>query len=158
MPRPPACVSFAPGAYEAMAAHARAAYPEECCGLLTGSSEAPLFIAGAHPCRNVLGRGVGARTAYLLDFRDLEGVERDSRALDRHIAGAFHSHVEAGAQFSEVDRRLALLEDGVPAFPSWIQVVLDVRSDGVHDTRIYLWDAASNEFREIGWKLDPEAA
>jgi proteasome lid subunit RPN8/RPN11 len=136
-----------------MAAHARAGYPEECCGLLTGPREAPLTISLAHPCRNVLFRTHRARNGYLLDFRDLARVESEASALGGRVAGVFHSHVEAGAHFSAEDRRLSLIEDRAPSFADWLQIVLDVRADVLGDTRIYRWDAASNEFREIGWVL-----
>jgi proteasome lid subunit RPN8/RPN11 len=149
-------VAIARAAFEGMAAHARAAYPEECCGLLTGREEGAL--AGAHPCRNLQNQyherfpeeyPRDARTAYLLDYRDLERVDAQARGRGERVRGIFHSHVDVGAYFSEEDVRVALMGGEEPAFADFVHIVLDARADGVRGGKAFRWDPSLRAFREV---------
>src|SRR5258705_12978581 len=62
-----------------------------------------------------------ARTAYYIDPKDLLRIgdlERDGFDVDV----IYHSHIDAGAYFSETDRRQALF-GGLPAYPAALYVV-----------------------------------
>ena len=101
-------------AEELAAIHAQAVreYPHESCGLiLTRGGERRVL-----PCRNIqeelhakdpARHPRDARTAYYIDPQDLLRIDR----LDREgfaVAVIYHSHIDAGAYFSETDRRQAL--------------------------------------------------
>ncbi len=110
-------------------AHAAAAYPEECCGLL--------FDDGARRCENVQNtlhdedRAAFPRTARRA-FRLAAG---DQLALARSFDGdrparvLYHSHVDAGAYLSAADVDGATL-GGMPLHPTLLHLVVAVR-DGV---------------------------
>ena len=56
-----------------------------------------------------------ARTAYYIAHEDLLEIgRRESEGFEVQVI--YHSHVDAGAYFSETDRRNAMI-DGAPAYP-----------------------------------------
>lgn len=68
-----------------MDAHARAALPNECCGLLVG---APAEIVRAVRTRNLR----PSPTRYRVDPKDHFDAIRAARAEGRAVVGAYHSH------------------------------------------------------------------
>ena len=65
-----------------------------------------------------------ARTAYYIAHEDLLEIgRREGEGFEVRVI--YHSHVDAGAYFSETDRRNAML-DGVPAYPQATYVVVAV--------------------------------
>ena len=60
----------------------------------------------------------------------------------------YHSHVDAGAYFSETDRRNALV-DGQPAYPGTTYVVIEVREGRAQDARAFRWDDPRSDFAEL---------
>jgi adenylyltransferase/sulfurtransferase len=156
-------VILRPSAWEAMVAHARAAYPEECCGLLVGPPHRAGVLTRAAPCRNLQNLyhqrfpedyPRDARTAYLLDFRDLERTEEEAVARGERVAGIFHSHVDVGAYFSDEDRRVALLGGEEPTFPDFVHIVIDARAGDVRGARAYRWDPAARDFGEVPLEVE----
>jgi proteasome lid subunit RPN8/RPN11 len=150
-------VTVTRAAFDAMAAHARAAYPDECCGLLTAPAGRPREILAAHPCRNLQNDYHArfpdeyprdARTAYLLDYRDLERVAGEAETRGERLVGIFHSHIDVGAYFSAEDERVALMGGDTPAFPEFTHIVLDTRAGGVHGGKAFRWDEAARAFVE----------
>ena len=77
-------------------AHAAAAWPEECCGLLSGRAgeraAAPaLEIASAHPCRNLAARPARAFEIDPQAWLDLRtALARQGGGAE--IVGCYHSH------------------------------------------------------------------
>lgn len=143
---------------EAIQRHARADYPSECCGVLLvrpgaeGDVDARRLLA----CRNIQDelhtRDPGrfprtARTAYYIAHEDLLEIGR-REAEGFEVRVIYHSHVDAGAYFSETDRRNALL-DGVPAYPQATYVVVAVAEGRVVDTRAHRFSAETREFVEV---------
>ncbi len=135
--------------------HAEADYPAECCGVI-------LLRTGAdpdrrvYPCRNI--QDVlhvkdparfprDSRTAYYMAHEDLLEIGRkEAQGYGVHVI--YHSHVDAGAYFSETDRQNALF-DGEPAYPSTIYVVVAVKSGRADETRAFRWDGARRDFVEV---------
>jgi proteasome lid subunit RPN8/RPN11 len=162
----PSSVTVPHDAFEIMAAHARAAYADECCGLLIAPAEAARGkeLVRAIPCRNLQNQYHArfpeeyprdARTAYLLDPRELARADDEARARGERVAGIFHSHIDVGAYFSEEDVRVALMGGDEPAFADFVHIVLDARRDEdgsgprVHGARAFAWDATAHAFREL---------
>lgn len=137
--------------------HAQAAeeYPAECCGVILARPERPadrIFLR----CRNVqdelhrrdpVRHPRNARTAYYIDPRDLLAIGRHEGAGYR-VRTIYHSHIDAGAYFSETDKRNALV-DGEPAYPDATYVVVSVLEGQVRAAAAFHWDAASRDFVEI---------
>jgi proteasome lid subunit RPN8/RPN11 len=94
----PAIVRIRQAVLEAIAAHARDALPQECCGLLLGSVDE---IEHAYRARN----DRQSATSYLVAPEDHFAALRFARAREIDVAGAYHSHPRGSALPSETDRR-----------------------------------------------------
>lgn len=110
----------------AIQTHARAAYPEECCGALLGRSDAARARAGtaaapatgAEPAihtRRELSRAVplanewdGNRVErYLIPAEVVRRVEAAARRSGLELVGFYHSHPDGAAVPSAFDREVA---------------------------------------------------
>lgn len=144
-----------PGELEAIQRHAEADYPAECCGvvLVRPASEAERRL---FPCRNIQDELHAkdpqrfprtARTAYYIAHPDLLEIgRRESEGFEVRVI--YHSHVDAGAYFSETDRGNAMI-DGAPTYPTATYVVVGVSRGRVAETRAHRWSAEKAEFVEI---------
>ena len=112
--------TLSPDALQAIYAHARRDYPNECCGIVHGPKDQAIADQ-VTVCENIQNRlhaedpgrfTRDARTAYALD----------TRVLDKSLRGptpgkiVYHSHVDVGSYFSETDQAAALFDDE-PAHP-----------------------------------------
>jgi adenylyltransferase/sulfurtransferase len=134
-----AAQALTPTALDAIRAHAAAAYPDECCGLV--------FDDGVHRCTNVQdalhaadpdGFPRTARRAFrladaeqLLLARSFDGP-RPARVL-------YHSHVDADAYLSAADVAGATL-DGRPLYPELLHLVVAVRDGVPGDAVLFVLD------------------
>jgi proteasome lid subunit RPN8/RPN11 len=134
---------------------AEAAYPAECCGLLLVRPASPPERK-LRPCRNVQDELHArdaerfprtSRTAYYIAHEDLLAISREQSA-GWEVAVIYHSHIDAGAYFSETDRRNALV-DGLPAYPGTTYVVVEVREGRAGDVRAFRWDEPRRDFAEV---------
>jgi proteasome lid subunit RPN8/RPN11 len=149
---------------QAIQDHARATYPAECCGVLLvrtrGEAERRLLLR----CRNIQdelhAKDPGrfprtARTAYYIAHEHLLEIgHRESEGFEVQII--YHSHVDAGAYFSETDRRNAMV-DGTPAYPTATYVVVGVTQGRVAETRAHRFDADAGEFAEVALVIGEHA-
>jgi proteasome lid subunit RPN8/RPN11 len=136
-------------------------YPEESCGvIITRGDERRLLrcrnvqneLHARDPARNPR----TARTAYHIDPQDLLRIGR----LEGEGFGVtiiYHSHVDAGAYFSETDRRQALM-GGEPTYPGTTYLVTSVMGGRAEATRAFRWDEAQREFLTVGSWGDPADA
>ncbi len=84
-----------------MLAEARAAFPDECCGLLLGRDGR---IEEARPARNVHPEPA---TRFEIDPHALIAAHRAERTDGPRVCGYYHSHPEGAAEPSAVDRARA---------------------------------------------------
>ena len=118
--------------------HARAAFPDECCGYLVGPRSAG--VDAAVQCRNAQRDGEhpthpdrGADTGFVIAGAELLGFAR-SLDSDRPARVVYHSHTNGRAYFSEVDRQVAGAD--VAAALGRVRracVCIDLREHGVGD-------------------------
>ena len=124
--------SFAPEALRGIARHASESAPAECCGVLVGDSAGlilwvvPVQNSAAHP-----------QDSYEMEPFALERAYDETERLGLRVLGVYHSHVEVGAYFSSVDRRLAL-DRGEPTYP--LYVVAGVRAGRCDELKAFCWD------------------
>lgn len=133
-------------------------YPHESCGVVVARGEERRLVR----CRNVqnelhakdpVGHPRDARTAYYIDPADVLRLCRMESA-GYAIRVIYHSHVEAGAYFSETDRSRALF-DGQPIYPDATYLVASVTrqphagAPAVDAAAAFRWDAARRDFVEI---------
>ena len=133
---------------------ARAAFPAECCGWLTGPADGDAVDA-VRPAVNAQDAGghptVAERTAeraYVLNSEDLLALNRslDSARPARII---YHSHPNGQAYFSDTDRTVATSPwgDG-PAYPVQ-QLVVGIDEARVVEAALFGWDDAAVGFVEL---------
>ncbi|MBI2680350.1 MAG: M67 family metallopeptidase [Candidatus Solibacter usitatus] len=85
-----------------MVEHARATYPNECCGAMLGSLDGGgKQVKIALPLDNVSQGSQAAR--YELRPEDLLRADREARRHQMDLIGIYHSHPDCGAYFSETD-------------------------------------------------------
>jgi len=145
-------VILTPDEVEQIQAQAKAEYPAESCGVvLTRNGERRLI-----PCRNVQNdlhardperHPRDARTAYYIDPADLLRIGR-LEGEGFIVSVIYHSHIDAGAYFSETDRRNALLGDE-PLYPQATYIVTSVREGQVDAMAAFKWDSSQRGFAEI---------
>lgn len=150
-------VELAPAALAAIRAHARRAYPRECCGVVyaaTGSALADR-VREAQNLQDQLHAEDprryprDARTAYHLDLASLLAMSKSlhepgAREIARLV---YHSHCDAGAYFSASDHAAAVL-DGQPAFPV-DHLVVAVSAAGAGEAAQFSWDARAARYVEV---------
>lgn len=131
---------------------ARAAFPYECCGWLTGPTGT---VTALRACANAQDAGDhptaadrGAETAYVIAGADLLAFNRafDEPAPPRVI---YHSHPNGRAYFSATDREVATSPwgDG-PTYPVQ-QLVVGIDQRRVTEAALFAWSDDDNGFIEI---------
>jgi proteasome lid subunit RPN8/RPN11 len=87
----------------AMLAHAKAAYPDECCGAMLGRHDGQNWqVISAIAVENAAGDDA-RRTHYEIGSHDLVGIAREARQRQLEIAGFYHSHPDCEAAWSATD-------------------------------------------------------
>lgn len=128
-------------------AHAREADPEECCGLICGSDKEP--YRSVVRCRNDMtlqhqrdpeSYPRDGRQGFYMNEQDYLRADDDAGARGERITCVYHSHVEAGAYFSEMDQDFASQE--LFPFPAADHLVVSVIGGKVVDQAIFRRDPA----------------
>ncbi len=149
----PAPIAIPRELLECAYAEARAAFPAECCGWLTGADDSAVDAlracvnqqdAGDHPTA----ANRSAETAYVIAGDDLLAFSKsfDGDAPARII---YHSHPNGRAYFSDTDRAVAASPwgDG-PAYPVQ-QLVVGLDDQRVVEAALFAWSDADEGFVEI---------
>ena len=101
-------VTLAPTLADALRAAAKAAYPNECCGLLEGVRDGDAFqVHALHPARNRAPRS----DRFEIDAADHIAAQKAARANGRTIIGCYHSHPDGAATPSATDQAGAAQDD-----------------------------------------------
>jgi len=134
---------------ETIRAQAVEEYPFESCGVVLRRDGERRLLR----CRNAQNELHGrdpirhprdARTAYYIDPKDLLRIG-DLERQGFTVAVIYHSHIDAGAYFSETDRRQAVV-GGEPAYPDAVYVVTSVVRGLVDAMAAFRWDVACRDF------------
>ena len=134
---------------------AEAEYPEECCGVVLVREREPADRT-VMACRNIqnakhaedpLRFPRDARHAYYMDPQDIQAFSR-READGWRVHVIYHSHVDAGAYFSETDRQNALV-GGEPAYPGATYIVLAVREGAAAEANAFRWDPAARDLAGV---------
>ena len=121
-------------------AHAREAYPAECCGYVTDRAVVR--------CRNAQAEVAivadrTTETAFAIDGAELFALVR---SFDTHVPArvVYHSHSNGRAYFSTLDREASR----VGRYPVQ-HLVVGVTAEGVTECAQFGWDAAAEDFVEL---------
>jgi proteasome lid subunit RPN8/RPN11 len=119
-------------AWQAMIAHARKTYPNECCGAMLGSVDGgEKLVRTAVPLENAFAGEQGER--YEIRPHDLVAAEAAARKQGMDLIGIFHSHPDCDAYFSKTD-----LENSCPWYSF---VVLSIKKGEFNHANSFLPDA-----------------
>ena len=134
---------------ETIRAQAVQEYPFESCGVVVrrGDERRLLHCRNAQNelhARDSARHQRDARTAYYIDPKDLLRIG-DLERQGFGVAVIYHSHIDAGAYFSETDRRQALM-GGEPAYPGAVYVVTSVVGGAVEAVAAFCWDGTRRDF------------
>jgi proteasome lid subunit RPN8/RPN11 len=113
----------------AMVAHARQAYPNECCGAMLGSLDGETKVVNqAIALRNAFQGEQAAR--YELRPEDLLAADKAARERGMDLIGIYHSHPDCDAYFSKTD-----LQNSCPWYSF---VVLSIQKGEFHHANSWL--------------------
>lgn len=147
-----ATVALTPATLRALREHARATYPDECCGLILrrGGREE------VRPIRNIQDELHAAdperyprpaRIAYYMDGKELLAVLNEVDRDGWQVAAFYHSHPDHAAYFSEEDTERALFR-GEPLYPDTVYVVIALDAAEVRALKAFRWDPDARGFVE----------
>jgi proteasome lid subunit RPN8/RPN11 len=131
--------------------HALDAVPEECCGMITGTSEA--VFSSVRRMANVMTRmhvsdaasfPRDGRTGYYMAEAEYLMAQKEAEDRGERVTALYHSHVETDAYLSSED--LAYAESPIFPFPGAFQIVLSVVGDRVKDAALFELDAEVGRF------------
>ena len=121
--------------HEQLTVEARAAFPNECCGLIEGMATLEGWRATAlHRSKNL---AADPARAFLIDPQVHFGALRRLCGTDRGIIGCYHSHPGGLAKPSERDRAEAI-DDGFV----WLIA-------GAGEMNAHVFDAGARDFSPI---------
>ena len=115
--------------WAAMVAHARASYPNECCGAMLGSTDGETkTVREAIALQNAFEGAQAAR--YELRPEDLLAADKAARERQMDLIGIYHSHPDCDAYFSTTD-----LQNSCPWYSF---VVLSIQKGEFHHANSFL--------------------
>jgi proteasome lid subunit RPN8/RPN11 len=115
--------------WRAMVSHARATYPNECCGAMLGVIDGDTkTVREAMILENAFDGAQAAR--YELRPEDLLAADKAARERKMDLIGIYHSHPDCDAYFSQTD-----LKNSCPWYSF---VVLSIREGEFHHANSWL--------------------
>lgn len=127
-------------------AHARTAFPAECCGYVRGDDEVVACTNAQDSGENPFAPDRGADSGFAIAGAELLAFARtfDSPRPARIV---YHSHPNGRAYFSEVDRAAAATAGG-PAYPVQ-HLVVGVTAVGIAEAALFAWSSEAHDFVEV---------
>ncbi|HEY5933783.1 MAG TPA: Mov34/MPN/PAD-1 family protein [Kofleriaceae bacterium] len=142
----------------AIAVHACAEFPAECCGYLVGPGDGDA-VDTLVPCRNAQEDGIhpteparGADTGFVIAGHELLAFAKSFEGT-RPARVVYHSHTNGRAYFSAVDRELAVAGDR-PTYDVQ-HLVIGVTADGIVEAAQFAWSADARAYVEVARWSDP---
>ncbi|MDD5558519.1 M67 family metallopeptidase [Candidatus Methylomirabilis sp.] len=134
-------------------AHAEESYPDEACGIVIGKPGDPdtnivrrcANLANQYHQDDPIRYPRDAKTAYIMDPKDLLRIQSEADAKGLEFVLIYHSHPDHDAYFSETDRELALF-DGEPVWPRLQYLVVSVKHGKVSYFKVFRWDSSVKQF------------
>lgn len=130
--------------------HAVEEYPNECCGIVTGSAEKQTL----HRCRNIQNElhaedperhPRDARTAYAIDRKEADKIYTDAMKKGETVLAFYHSHIDCDAYFSDTDIA-AQTVFGEPEFPNALHLVISVVERNILGMKCFKWNRGTESF------------
>lgn len=137
-------LAIPPFLWNELCAHAVETLPEECCGLIGGDEEVQFH--SVYRCRNDMTQRHRSdpesfprdgATAFFMNESDYLTAIDLAEAKGERITAIYHSHVGAGAYFSELDQVFATQQ--LFPFPEAHHFVVSVLEDSVREIASFHW-------------------
>lgn len=134
----------------------RKQYPNEACGFVLGKEGDKRMAARVVTCKNIQNElhqkdparyPRDAKTAYVIDPKEIKEVESKAKKQGYNLITIFHSHPEHGVYFSDEDKAMAA-PWGEPLFPGLSYIVVSVYSRQVKNCSEFYWDGEKKYFVE----------
>lgn len=138
-------------------AHASAAYPNECIGVIWKIQEGDTTrwevarltnIQDQLHAKNPIMYARSARTAYAIGPRDWRALDARLEEPGTQLAVIYHSHPDTDAYFSQEDTYFAA-QEGEPSFPDTVYLVMSVREGMTVDHKCFQWYAATQTYEAV---------
>ena len=124
--------------------HARAAYPQECCGTLVGSRGDRTAVSSVHPAENQ--HKARARDRYQLDPKQILRLDHTAESEGREIVGFYHSHPDHPP--------LPSATDAEQAWPGYIYLIVGIGPGGQTEIKAWSYDETLRQFQDWPVVLD----
>ena len=139
--------------FDALQAHARETYPEECCGMIIerGGREEVVRVTNEQNKRHAedpVQFPRTAATAYRMGDEAAPVLIGEGRG-ELRLRAFYHSHPDHDAYFSAEDRTQAMGGWDEPNYPDAAQIVVSVRERVIKATKAFAWDAGVRDFVEV---------
>lgn len=121
--------------YDEIIAHAKGAYPHECCGALIGEGK---DIAAARPMENI--NKDRANDRYEINPKELLKIEKDAAGKGLEVIGFYHSHPDHPDRPSAFDRERA--------WPFYSYVIVAVQNGKDISAKSWTFEDEKEPFRE----------
>src|SRR5215472_9526848 len=120
--------------------HTEASYPNECCGLLIGTTDKDKnrTVHTFRKCKNL--NTERARDRYEMDPLDMLRTEREFENSEWDIIGIYHSHPDHPSRPSQTDTDRA--------WPDYSYVIISVRHGKVASANSWVLNEAERQFNE----------
>ncbi len=143
-------------ALAAVTAHAREAYPDECCGVVLGGYGGDevhrlVNIQNTLHATDPETFPRDSRIAYTMDPKELETVLDHAEDRGLTFKALYHSHPDHDAYFSAEDKACAT-PFGEPTYPDTAQIVISVVSGNVGRVAVYAWNPEIEDYVETTLK------
>jgi proteasome lid subunit RPN8/RPN11 len=137
---------IAPHVLAAICAHAREAFPAECCGYVRAGDEVVRCTNAQAPGVSPFAPDRTAEHAFAIAGAELLAFAHTFRS-PRPARVVYHSHPNGRAYFSEIDRAAAASDAG-PIYPV-DHLVVGVTAAGIAEAALFGWDTRARAFVEI---------
>jgi proteasome lid subunit RPN8/RPN11 len=138
---------------EALQAHARDTYPDECCGMIIerDGHEAVVRVTNMQNALHAQDPEQYPRTAAIAYTMGPESapILLAAERGELTLRAFYHSHPEHDSYFSAEDKKQALGGWDEPNYPQAAQLVMSVRSREVRVTKAFVWDDSARDFVEV---------
>jgi proteasome lid subunit RPN8/RPN11 len=145
-------ITLTQASLDALHAHARDTYPDECCGVIIARAgrEEVVRVTNIQNELHAADPEQFPRTAAIAYTmgREAASVLIGADRGELILRAFYHSHPEHDAYFSAEDRTQAMGGWDEPNYPEAGQIVMSVRGGEVRATKAFVWDATRRDFVE----------
>lgn len=127
--------------------HTEASYPNECCGLMIGTTDGQTRVAHTfRKCRNL--NTERARDRYDMDPLDMLKAQREFEKSPWDIVGIYHSHPDHPSRPSQTDTDRA--------WPDYSYVIISVQNGAVASANSWVLNESERKFHEEPLVIEKE--